>query len=159
MQIVVRDAEPGDGSDILRLVRALAEYERLAHQCEATLPDVERELFGPDRVAHALVATKDGAVVGIAIWFHNFSTFLSRRGIWLEDLFVMPEHRGDGIGRALLVELAQRARALHCGRLEWAVLDWNESAIRFYESLGARAVDGWHIFRMAAPQIAALAGD
>jgi GNAT superfamily N-acetyltransferase len=157
MSVLIRDAEPADAADVLALVRALSEYEKLAHHCEATLPDVERELFGPDRVAHALVAKKGEVTVGIAIWFHNFSTFLARRGIWLEDLFVLPEHRGEGIGRALLVELARRARALRCGRLEWAVLDWNESAIGFYESLGARKVDGWHIFRLAAPQIAALA--
>ncbi len=157
MSTEIRDAVPEDAPRILALIRALAEYEKLAAHVEATLADVERELFGSDRVARALVAVRDGETVGIAIWFHNFSTFLSRRGIWLEDLFVLPEHRGHGIGRALLVELAQRARALRCGRLEWAVLDWNEPAIRFYESLGARAVDGWSIFRLTADQIDTLA--
>jgi GNAT superfamily N-acetyltransferase len=157
MSTEIRDAEVADAPRIFALICALAEYEKLASQVVATLADVERELFGPDRVARALVAVRDGETVGIAIWFHNFSTFLSRRGIWLEDLFVLPEHRGHGIGRGLLVELAQRARALSCGRLEWAVLDWNAPAVRFYESLGARAVDGWSIFRLTGPQIAALA--
>jgi GNAT superfamily N-acetyltransferase len=157
MTIAIRDAELADAPQILALVRGLAEYERLSFQVEATLADVERELFGPACVARALIAVRDGESVGIAIWFHNFSTFLSRRGLYLEDLFVLPEHRGHGIGRALLVELARRAHALSCGRMEWSVLDWNASAIGFYESLGARAVEGWSIFRMDAAQIAALA--
>ncbi|MBC8074172.1 MAG: GNAT family N-acetyltransferase [Deltaproteobacteria bacterium] len=155
--VQIRDAELADAPQILALVKALAEYEQLSSQVEATLADVERELFGPNAVARALVAVHAGERVGIAIWFHNFSTFLSRRGVYLEDLFVLPEHRGHGIGRALLVELARRAHALGCGRMEWSVLDWNAPAIGFYESLGARAVAGWSGFRLDAAGIATLA--
>ena len=140
----VRDATPDDLAEICALIRDLADYERLAHEVELDEAEVGRHLFGDDPSAAVLIAeTDDGAVAGMALWFRTFSTFLGRPGIWLEDLFVRPEHRGRGLGLALLEAL----RARTDGRVEWAVLDWNESAIAFYEALGARPVEGWIRYR------------
>jgi GNAT superfamily N-acetyltransferase len=147
---VIRDATSSDLDDVAALIRALADYESLAHEVEWDLELLAETLFGPDAVPRTLVACDDGTgeVVGIAIWFPTYSTFQGRPGIWLEDLFVRPEHRGSGHGRALLQALFDRAAG---GRVEWAVLDWNEPSIRFYESLGARPVQGWTRYRWLRP--------
>ena len=140
----IRDARPDDLDQICSLIRELAVYEKLEHEVVFEIETVGRHLFGPDAVAHALLAeTDDGAVAGFALWYPTFSTFLGRPGIWLEDLFVRPEHRGSGLGRALLDALRSRTD----GRVEWAVLDWNQPSIEFYERLGARPVDGWTRYR------------
>ncbi|HYB60745.1 MAG TPA: GNAT family N-acetyltransferase [Methylomirabilota bacterium] len=150
-------ATEADVPVLLAFIRKLAEYEKLADEVEATEEHVRSALFGPNRVAEALLAFFGGEPVAFAVFFHNFSTFLGRPGIYLEDLFVDPPQRGKGIGKALLVELARLARARNCGRLEWAVLDWNESAIEFYRSLGAVAMDDWTIFRLTGDALARLA--
>jgi GNAT superfamily N-acetyltransferase len=144
----IRDAAPGDAALVLSFIEALADYERLRHECLATVDEIDRALFGPDPVPRVLVAELDGAPVGFALWFRNFSTFLARPGIWLEDLFVRPEARGRGVGKALLAELARIAVERGYGRVEWWVLDWNAPSIAFYESLGARAMDEWTVFRL-----------
>lgn len=140
----IRPATDADAAEIGALIRELADYEDLAHEVEWNIDQLRDALFGVDPVAHVLIAeTDEGAVAGFALWFPTFSTFLGRAGIWLEDLFVRPEHRGGGYGKALLAEL----RAMTDGRVEWAVLDWNTSAIDFYHALGARPVDGWTRYR------------
>ena len=140
----VRDATPADLREICALIRELADYERLAHEVELDEDEVGRHLFGDDPAAAVLIAeTDEGTVAGMALWFRTFSTFLGRPGIWLEDLFVRPEHRGGGLGLALLEAL----RARTDGRVEWAVLDWNEPAIAFYQALGAQPVEGWTRYR------------
>lgn len=155
--LTIRSATSSDVPLILRLIRALAEYERLAHACVATEDDLRQSLFGPEPAAEVLIAEWDGAPAGFALFCHNYSTFLARRGIWLEDLFVLPEQRGRGIGKALLVRLAELAVARNCGRLEWAVLDWNESAIGFYRALGAVPLDDWTTFRVTGDALDRLA--
>lgn len=156
-RVRIRDAVPSDAPEILAMIGELAAYERLAHEARATVEDLQRELFGTAPIVHAVVAERDGAAVGFALYVFNFSTFVGRRGLYLEDLFVRPQHRGRGIGRALLAELAARALAHGCGRMEWSVLDWNEGARRLYHDVGARAVEGWTLMRMTATEIAALA--
>jgi GNAT superfamily N-acetyltransferase len=142
--VPVRPATLDDLPEIAALIRELAEYEALVHEVVWTEEQLADALFGEDPSAHVLVAeTDDGAVVGLAIWFRTFSTFLGRSGVWLEDLFVRPAHRGDGHGRALLDALW----GLTDGRVEWAVLDWNEPAIGFYRSIGAHPVEGWTRYR------------
>ena len=144
-------ATPADVPEIQALVRALADYEHLDAACVSTEADLHEALFGSRPAAEALIARKSGIsmpVAGFALFFHTFSTFLGRRSLWLEDLFVRPEHRGAGIGRALLTALAGIARARECGRFEWAVLDWNQSAIGFYQSLGAVVLPDWRIARV-----------
>lgn len=158
-RLAVRDATPADVALVLSLIRGLAEYEKLAHEVVATEETLKESLFGPGAVARALIAEVDDEPAAFALYFFNFSTFLGRPGLYLEDLFVLPDHRGSGVGRRLLVELAKRAEARGCGRMEWAVLDWNESAMRFYESLGARCIDEWKIFRLQKPGIATLAAE
>lgn len=158
MSLEVRPAIKGDEPLILRFIRGLAEYEQLAHECMATEADLTRSLFGERPEAEVLLAYDDGEPVGFALYCHNFSTFLARRGLWLEDLFVLPEHRGRGIGIALLKELARIAVERDCGRMEWWVLDWNESAIGFYQQLGARPMDEWTVFRLTGDSLQALAG-
>lgn len=146
---MIRDATVDDLGAVADHIRGLAEYEELAHEIEWDLDRLRTTLFGPDAVPRTLVACTDGdEVVGIAIWFRTYSTFQGRPGIWLEDLFVRPEHRGSGHGRALLQALFDRADG---GRVEWAVLDWNQPSIAFYESLGARPVAGWTRYRWLAP--------
>jgi GNAT superfamily N-acetyltransferase len=142
--VPIRDATPADLDEICALIVELAEYERAADEVAFDRDEVERHLFGPEPAAHVLIAEDDaGTVVGMAMWFRTFSTWVGRPGIWLEDLFVRPEHRGGGHGRALLEAVMARTD----GRVEWAVLDWNEPAIGFYESLGAHPVDGWTRYR------------
>ena len=150
-------ATPGDVPDILAMIAALAEYEKLRHLCVATEAGLHAALFGPRPAAEVLVGWEGPAPVAFALFFHNFSTFLGRKGLYLEDLFVQPLHRGRGYGRALLIHLARIAVARGCGRFEWAVLDWNATAIGFYESLGATLLPDWRITRVTGPALARLA--
>ncbi len=153
----IRAATPSDCAEILRLIGELAVYEKLAHMAVGTEPMLRDALFGPRRAAEALIAHRGGRAVGFALFFTTFSTFLCKPGLYLEDLFVEPEHRGAGIGKALLRRLAELARERDCGRLEWRVLDWNEPSIRFYESLGASVMKEWLLVRMTQPEFATLA--
>jgi GNAT superfamily N-acetyltransferase len=153
----IRPASPADAPVIASLVRELAEYEKLLDDARATPQDFLRELESPNPVIHVLIAEWNGAPVGFALYFFNFSTFVGRPGLYLEDLFVRPAQRANGIGRALLRALARIARERGCGRMEWAVLDWNEPALRFYKSLDARQMNQWIIHRLTALEIERLA--
>jgi GNAT superfamily N-acetyltransferase len=153
----IRPARREDVPAIHAMIRALAEYEKLAHLCIATEADLDAALFGPRPASEALIARKDGAPAAFALFFHNYSTFLGRRGLWLEDLFVVPAHRRQGCANALLRALARIARERGCGRFEWAVLDWNASAIDFYRSLGATVLPDWRIVRVVGPSLDVLA--
>ncbi|MGH8682719.1 MAG: GNAT family N-acetyltransferase [Burkholderiales bacterium] len=153
----IRAATRDDVPTLLELVRALAEYERLTHLVAADERELARELFGPASHVEAVLGFAGGAAVGFAVYFHNFSTFLGRRGLYLEDLFVRPEHRRRGYGRALLLHVARLAHARGCGRFEWMALDWNEPAIRFYKSLGAAELAEWRLFRVTGDALARLA--
>jgi GNAT superfamily N-acetyltransferase len=154
----IREAVPGDAVLVLGFIEALADYERLRHECVATVDEIDRALFGPDPVPRVLIAEWEGEPVGFALWFRNFSTFLARPGIWLEDLFVKPDARGRGIGKALLVALTRIAAERGYGRVEWWVLDWNAPSIAFYQSLGAVAMDEWTVFRLTGEAMHRLAG-
>ena len=154
----LRPATARDIPTILRCIQGLAEYERLAHECVATETLLEESLFGPSPAAEVILAFAGETPAGFALWFRSFSTFLARPGIYLEDLFVFPEFRGQGLGRLLLASLATTALERDYGRLEWAVLDWNADAIRFYQSLGARAMDEWTTNRVTGAALVALAG-
>jgi GNAT superfamily N-acetyltransferase len=153
----IAPATPADVPLVLSFIRRLAEYERLAHAVAATEDLLHEALFGEPPQAEVLIAYDDADPVGFAVFFHNFSSFVGRRGLYLEDLFVLPERRGRGIGRALLAELARIAVARGCGRMEWAVLDWNASAIGFYEKLGAAPMDAWTVFRLTGAPLTELA--
>lgn len=142
---------------IFSFIKELAEYERLAHEVIATEEIIKETLFGKHAYAEVIIARWDGKPVGYALFFHSFSTFLGRPGIYLEDLFVRPSMRGKGIGKALLVYLAQLAKERKCGRLEWAVLNWNESAINFYKSLGAKPMNEWTAYRLIGETLDKLA--
>jgi len=153
----IRPARREDVPAIHAMIRALAEYEKLAHLCIATEADLDAALFGPRPAAEALIARKNGTPAAFALYFHNYSTFLGRRGLWLEDLFVLPAHRRQGCANAILKALAGIARERGCGRFEWAVLDWNAPAIDFYRSLGAAVLPDWRIVRVVGPSLDALA--
>ena len=153
----IRTATEADVPLIFRFIRELSEYERLGHEVVATEASVRETLFGARRYAEVLIADADGEAAGFALFFHNYSTFLGRPGIYLEDLYVRPELRGRGYGKALLARLAAIARERQCGRLEWAVLNWNESAIRFYRSLGALPQTEWQVYRVTGEALEALA--
>jgi GNAT superfamily N-acetyltransferase len=153
----IRTAAEEDLPVILRFIRDLAEYERLAHEVVATEESLRATLFGSPRFAEVLIGESGGTPVCFALFFHNYSTFLGRPGLYLEDLFVAPDARGRGYGKALLVRLAQIAKERNCGRFEWAVLDWNEPAIGFYKSLGARPQDDWTVYRVTGAALDALA--
>ena len=155
---MIRPADPTDLPVILELIAALAEYERAAHEVRATPELLHEHLFGPDAVARCLLAEQDGQVVGFAVWFRSFSTWLAVPGIYLEDLFVRPEARGGGHGRALLAALARIAVERGYGRVEWSVLDWNEPAQGFYRSLGAGPQDEWTVWRLTGAALESLAG-
>ena len=155
--LTIRMARPDDVPTILRLIRGLAEYERLAHLVPVEEASLREHLFGRRPYCEVLIGELDGRPAGFALFFHNYSTFLGKPGIYLEDLFVLPEDRGRGLGTALLRTIGRLAVERGCGRVEWAVLDWNEPSIRFYESLGARAMDEWTIYRVAGDGIEALA--
>jgi GNAT superfamily N-acetyltransferase len=155
--LTLRFAGPSDAGTILGFIKELAEYERLSHEVVATEDTLRSSLFEGRQVAEVVLAELTGKPVGFGLFFHNFSTFLGRPGIYLEDLYVTPAMRGKGIGAALLSFLGRLARERGCGRLEWAVLDWNEPAISFYKKLGARAMDEWTVFRVTGPALSALA--
>ena len=155
----IRTTTEADVPVILQLIRDLAEYERAPDAVVATEAGLREVLFGSKRSAEVLLALEEAEPVGFAVFFHNFSTWLGRPGLYLEDLFVKPEKRGNGYGRALLERLAQIAKERGCGRMEWAVLDWNEPAIQFYRKLGAKPMDEWTVFRLTEEGIAKLAGN
>jgi GNAT superfamily N-acetyltransferase len=155
--ITIRGATVTDVPLICRLIHGLAAYERLAHECTATEDALRESLFGEHPGAEVLIAESGGVPAGFALFFHNYSTFLARRGVYLEDLFVDPAFRGQGIGTRLLTSLAQLAVARGCGRLEWSVLDWNEDAIGFYRALGAVPMSGWTVHRVTGEALQALA--
>lgn len=157
-QVSVRPAVAADGDLILQFIRDLAAYEKLLDDVRATRDDITVALFGDNPKAFCDIAQIDGQPVGFALWFYNFSTFVGRHGIYLEDLFVRPEARGSGAGKALLANLARRCVDEKLGRLEWAVLDWNAPSIAFYDSLGAAAMDEWIVRRMTGEALARLAG-
>ena len=149
----IRPAKVGDVPTISRLIRALAEFEKLAHEVAHSHEDLERTLFGERPVAEVLMAEWDGIASGFALFFHNYSTFLAKPGIYLEDLFVLPEFRGKGIGLALFEEIARLANRRGCGRFEWSVLDWNVDAIRFYRRLGAKPMEEWTVQRLTGTEL------
>jgi GNAT superfamily N-acetyltransferase len=155
----IRFANEDDAPLVLSFIKRLAEYERLSHEVVATEEVLRETLFGERRVAEVLLGYSDGEPAAFALFFHNFSTFLGKPGIYLEDLFVMPEHRGSGFGKEMLRYLARLAKERDCGRLEWWVLDWNEDAIRFYKSLGAVPMDEWTVFRVAGNSLDSLADE
>ena len=152
----LRPAQPDDAPTIFALVRELAEYERLAHEVEATEADLARALFGPIPRVFCDLAEWDEETAGFSLWFYNFSTFRGRHGIYLEDLYVRPERRGRGVGKALIAALARRCADEGLARLEWAVLDWNAPSIAFYESLGARPLDDWTVYRLTGDALRTL---
>jgi GNAT superfamily N-acetyltransferase len=158
MSPVIRSATVRDVPLIAQLIRELAEYERAPQEAIATEDGLREVLFGAEPAAHVLIAEANEQAVGFAIYFFNFSTWLGRPGLYLEDLFVRPQARGKGYGFALLRQLAQIASERGCGRMEWAVLDWNEPAIDFYKKLGAEPMDEWTVYRLRADGISRLAG-
>jgi GNAT superfamily N-acetyltransferase len=155
--LTIREATPEDIDLIHGFILALADYERLSHEVRTDKAVLAKHLFGPRPMAEVLIAQLDGAPVGFALFFHNFSTFEGRPGVYLEDLFVAPVARGQGVGKTLLVRLAQLAVERDCARLEWWVLDWNTPAIEFYKSLGARPMDEWTVNRVDGDALLALA--
>ena len=157
--VQITPAQETDIPLILSLIKELAEYERLEHQAVATADSLRNALFGPRPGAEAVLARIDGQTAGFALYFHNFSTFLGRHGLYLEDLFVRPAFRGRGIGKSLLVHLARLALQRGCGRFEWAVLDWNRPARDFYEALGAEANTAWINYRISGEALERLAGN
>ena len=156
-RFLIRPAKAGDEDEIFRLIGALAEYEKLTHMVVGSPALLREALFGARPSCEALMAVRGGASVGFALFFTTFSTFLCKPGLYLEDLFVEPAHRGAGIGKDLLRALATLAIERRCGRFEWRVLDWNTPSIKFYESLGARILPEWELVRMTEPEIEALA--
>lgn len=155
-------ATAADVPELMEMIRALAEYEKLAHLVVADEARLAAALFGEGATVEALIARKageNGPPAGFALFFHTFSTFLGQRGLWLEDLFVYPQYRGAGLGRRLLAELAQVARSRDCGRFEWAVLDWNAPAIGFYQRMGATLLPDWRIVRVTGDALARFGRD
>ncbi len=157
MTLTIRSATIADVGIILDFIRDLAVYERLEHEAVASEAGVTEALFGTRPDAEVIISELDGIPAGFALFFHNFSTFLGRRGLYLEDLFVKPEHRGHGIGRALLSRLAAIAVERDCGRFEWSVLDWNRSAIALYEAVGAKPQSDWTVYRVSGESLRSLA--
>jgi len=158
VSIAIRPARVEDVSTIAALIRGLAVYEKLEHEVKMTEEKVRDSMFGLRPYAEAILAEEDGHAVGFALFFHNYSTFLAQPGLYLEDLFVLESHRGKGVGKALLAQLARIALDRQCGRLEWAVLDWNVYAIGFYEKLGAKPNSEWTVYRLAGESLTRLAG-
>lgn len=156
-QTQIRRATVDDVALVLRFIKELAEYEKLAHAVTATEEDIRKSLFGDRPVAEALIVELSKEPVGFALFFHNFSTFLGKPGIYLEDLYVRPVARGKGLGKALLIRLAQLAVERGCGRLEWSVLDWNTPSIEFYKSLGAVPMDEWTVYRVEGDKLTEIA--
>ena len=157
MAISIRDAVPADAATILRFITDLAIYEKAEDEVEATVELLTDSLFGTGSVSRAIICEVDGATAGFAIWFYNYSTWQARKGLYLEDLYVTPEHRGSGAGKMLLKHLARIALAEGCGRFEWSVLDWNEPAIRVYEAIGAEPLSEWTRYRLTGKELEALA--
>lgn len=157
MSTRIRPATPADVPTILRFINELAQYEREPDAVVATEAMIEHSLFGEGHVAHGLIATVNGVPMGFAIYFFNFSTWLGRPGLYLEDLYVTPASRGSGVGRALLTHLARTAVERGCGRMEWSVLDWNQPAIDFYRALGAKPMDEWTVYRLTGQSLDAVA--
>jgi GNAT superfamily N-acetyltransferase len=157
MSVEIRRARPGEAGLVLSFVRELAEYEKLLHELEATVADIDAALFGDNPLLFCEIAQWQGEPVGFAVWFFNFSTFRGRAGLYLEDLFIRPSHRGKGIGKAMLIHLAQQCLASRGAFLQWAVLDWNTPSIDFYKSLGAVLMDEWTGCRLSGPALTALA--
>ncbi len=157
MNIRIREATPEDTPLILQFIRALAEYEQLLHSVQADEATLRANLFGARPVAFVIIAEHEGVPAGFALYFYNFSTFLGKPGFYIEDLYVRPEYRGQGIGKALFSWLARKAIAEGCGRLEWWVLDWNEPSIAFYRKLGATPMDEWTVFRLTEEAMVKLA--
>ena len=157
-EVMLRSASPDDASVLFKLIQALAEYERLSDAVTGTPEALREHLFGSRPYAQAILAEVDGQAVGFALFFYNYSTFLTKPGIYLEDLFVLPEYRQRGVGKVLLTHLAQRAIAEDCGRLEWSVLDWNAPAIAFYEKMGATVLPDWRICRVTGEALTLMAG-
>lgn len=155
----IRPSTVRDAGLILGFIRELAEYEKLAHEVVATEADIRAQLFGPNPKAECVIAELDGKPVGFALYFHNFSTFVAKPGLYLEDLYVKPEFRGKGYGRRLLSYLAKLAVTCDCGRFEWAVLDWNAPAIHFYQGLGAKMMQSWRINRLSGNALQQLAAE
>lgn len=155
--LIVRFAEPADSNVLFDLIQGLAEYEKLSHAVTGNALALKEHLFGSPKYVEAILAEYAGQAVGFALFFHNYSTFLTKPGIYLEDLFVLPEYRRQGIGKALLSKVAQIAVERNCGRLEWSVLDWNESAQAFYRSMGASILDEWRICRVTEDALQQLA--
>lgn len=154
---MIRPATAADLATVASLIRALAEYEKLSAEVTLDEAKLAEHLFGPRPYAECLIAEAGGTAVGFALFFHNYSTFLTKPGIYLEDLFVLPDHRGAGHGKALLKAIGRLAVERDCGRIEWSVLDWNTPSIGFYESLGAKPVDGWTVYRLTGEGIGNLA--
>ena len=157
--LILRPAEPVDVPVLFRLIQALAEYEKLSHAVTGNADALSEHLFGDRPYAEALLAEYAGQAVGFALFFHNYSTFLTQPGIYLEDLFVLPEYRRQSIGKAILSYLATLAVKRGCGRLEWSVLDWNEPAIAFYRRMGASILEDWRICRVTGESLCQLAGE
>ncbi|MCH2340374.1 GNAT family N-acetyltransferase [Pseudomonas sp. NPDC047963] len=157
MSLTIRPASRDDAALILRFVTELAIYERAEHEVKTDVAGIESSLFAEDASASALICERDGQPIGYAVYFFNYSTWLGRNGLYLEDLYVTPEARGTGAGKALLKHMARLAVSRGCGRFEWSVLDWNEPAIQFYESLGARPQDEWTTYRLTGEALQALA--
>ncbi|MEA5552788.1 GNAT family N-acetyltransferase [Anabaena cylindrica UHCC 0172] len=155
--LIVRFAEPNDCQTLFALIQALAEYEKLSHAVTGDALALKEHLFGSPKYIEAILAESAGQAVGFALFFHNYSTFLTKPGIYLEDLFVLPEFRRQGVGKALLTKLAKIAVERDCGRLEWSVLDWNVSAQAFYRHMGADILDDWRICRVTAAGLTQLA--
>lgn len=155
--LILRFAEPADSNILFELIQGLAEYEKLSHAVIGNAQALHEHLFGTPKYVEAILAEYAGKAVGFALFFHNYSTFLTKPGIYLEDLFVLPEYRRQGVGKALLSKLAQIAIQRNCGRLEWSVLDWNESAQTFYRNMGASILEDWRICRVTEDAITQLA--
>jgi GNAT superfamily N-acetyltransferase len=158
MGVAIRSVRPGEAGLVFSFVRALAAYENLSHAVAATEAALDRALFGPDPRVFCDIAELDGRPVGFALWFHSYSTFQGAAGIYIEDLFVLPEARGHGVGKALVAHLARRCRDEGLGRLHWAVLDWNAPSIAFYRSLGAEMRDEWRAMGLTGEALAKLGG-
>jgi len=157
LDVRIVPARESDVPMVFSLIQRLADYERLSHELEATEEGIRDAMFGEWPIIEVVLAYVGSEVAGYALFFHNFSTFAGRRGLYLEDLFVLPEHRGRGIGKRLLSHLATLAVERRCARMEWAVLDWNESAIRFYKSIGALPMDDWTVYRLTGDALDRLA--
>jgi GNAT superfamily N-acetyltransferase len=155
---IIRAATINDAAVILALIKDLAEYEHLSHEVEATEEDIRQSLFGDRPVAEALIGEHEGIPISFALFFYNFSTFLGKPGIYLEDLYVKPEYRSNGFGRRMLAHIARLAKERNCGRFEWSVLDWNEPAIRTYNRLNATPMKAWILYRLAGEALNKLAG-